>query len=131
MTSRLRIMRSNRQVQQAPSPGLNSGPTSGKAPEGCTSSQGVRVRHPLLVQFGQPPFEIVVDQRDRQIGRTIDDVNAEFAQGGGEFGRALDVDRFDAHAAIREILFGDVGWQAEARPISVHRAGGRAEAGTM
>ena len=41
LISRLRIMRSNRQVQQALSPGLNTGPTSGKTPEGCTSSQRV------------------------------------------------------------------------------------------
>src|SRR6202012_961015 len=25
-------------------------------------------RRPLLVQFSEPPFEIVVDQRDRQVG---------------------------------------------------------------
>ncbi len=37
LTSRLRFMRSARQVQQALWPGLNTGPTSGKMPEGCTS----------------------------------------------------------------------------------------------
>ena len=44
LTSRLRFIRSARQVQQAllRPPGLNTGPTSGKMPEGWTSSQGVR-----------------------------------------------------------------------------------------
>ena len=36
LTCRLRTMRSARQLQQAPSPGLNTGPTSGKMPVGWT-----------------------------------------------------------------------------------------------
>jgi hypothetical protein len=79
---------------------LNTGPTRGKA----------------LVQFGQLPFEIVVHQRNRQIGGALDDLNAEVAQGAAEFGGAAYVDRFDAHPAIAEILFRDSRRQAEARP---------------
>ncbi len=83
------------------------------------------LRHALLVQFGQPSFEIIVHQRDRQVRRAIDDANAEFAQGGTEFRRALHVDRFNAHPAISEILLRHAWRQAEARPIAGYSAGGR------
>ena len=79
---------------------------------------GRLVGHALPVHLGQPPVEIVVDQRDRELGRTLGDLNAEFAQGRGKFFGAFDIDRFDPHGAIAEILLRDLGRQAEARPIS-------------
>ena len=85
-------------------------------------------RHPLPVQLGQPPFEIVVDQGDREVRRPLDDANAEFAQGGAEFGGALHVDRFNQHATVPQILFGDSRRQAEARPVAGQRAQRRARA---
>ena len=36
-------------------------------------------RHPLLIQFGQLSFEIIVHERDRQVGRSLYDADAEFA----------------------------------------------------
>ncbi len=59
---------------------------------------------------------------DRQVRRAFDDPNAELAQRGTELGRALHVDRFNAHTAIREILLRESRWQAEARPIAVDGA---------
>ena len=41
LISRFLFIRSAMHVQQAPLPGLSTGPTSGKIPEGWTSSQGV------------------------------------------------------------------------------------------
>src|SRR5882757_1707482 len=35
------------------------------------------VRYALQVQFGQSSLEIVVHQSDRQVGRTLDDANAQ------------------------------------------------------
>jgi hypothetical protein len=46
----------------------------------------------LLVQFGQSTFEIIVHQRDRQIGGALNDANAQPAQGGPEFRFPLHVD---------------------------------------
>ena len=79
---------------------------------------GRLVGHALPVQLGQPPVKIVVHQRDRELGRTLGDLNAEFAQGRGKFFGAFDIDRFDPHGTITEILFRDLKRQAEARPIS-------------
>ena len=79
---------------------------------------GRLVGHAFPVHLGQPPVEIVVHQRDRELGRTLGDLNAEFAQGRGKFLGAFDIDRFDPHGAIAEILLRDLERQAEARPIS-------------
>jgi hypothetical protein len=94
LISRLRIMRSNRHL----------------------------VGHAFPVHLGQPPVKIVVHQCDRELGRTLGDLNAEFAQGRGKFFAAFDIDRFDPHGAIAEILFRDLKRQAETRPISSDRA---------
>ena len=85
---------------------------------------GRMIRHPPPVQFGQLSFQIVVDQRDRQVGGTLDHANAELAQRGAKRSRTLHVDRFDAHPTTSEILLGDSRWQAEARPVAGHCAGG-------
>ena len=71
LTSRLRFMRSARQVQQAPLPGLNTGPTRGKMPEGWTSSQGVRSDRCCRFNSAKSSFEIVAHQRDRQVGGAL------------------------------------------------------------
>ena len=76
------------------------------------------VRDALPVQFGQPPFEIIVHQRDCQVRRLLDDVNTKFAQGGRELGGSLNVDRLNAYATIPEIFLCAPGRQAEARPIA-------------
>ena len=124
LTSRFRIMRSKRQVQQALLPGLNTGPDQGKGAGGLHEQPGRMIRHPLPVQFGQSSFEIVVDQRDRQVGGALDDANAELAQRGAERSRTLHVDRFNAHPTISEILLRDSRRQAKARPVAGHGAGG-------
>src|SRR6185369_14484616 len=79
---------------------------------------GRLVGHALLVHIAQPTVEIVVDQRDREFWRALGDLNAELAQGRGKLLGALDVDRFDPHRAIAEILFRDFERQAETGPIS-------------
>src|SRR6185369_11412029 len=79
---------------------------------------GRLVGHALLVHIAQPTVEIVVDQRDREFWRALGDLNAELVQGRGKLLGALDVDRFDPHRAIAEILFRDFERQAETGPIS-------------
>ena len=71
LISRFRFIRSARQVQQAPLPGLNTGPTRGKMPEGWTSSHDVCVRQMLPVQLGQSVIEIIVDQPNRNFGTAL------------------------------------------------------------
>ena len=46
------------------------------------------LRQPLAVEFRKLAVEIVVHQNDGQIGRVIDDANAEFAQRGVQFALA-------------------------------------------
>jgi hypothetical protein len=80
------------------------------------------------VQFLQPAVEIVVDQRDRQVGfglLALHDVNAQRLQGGTELGCALHVDRLKAHTAFLETALRGVRQQAEARPIGADGAAGR------
>ena len=50
------------------------------------------VRHPLQVQLGQLSFEIIVDERNCQVGRILDHPNAELSQSSTQFGPALHVD---------------------------------------
>ena len=101
-------------------------PHQGKGPGGLDEQPGRMVRHMLPVQFGQSSFEIVVHQRDRQVGGSLDDANAELTQGGAEFRCTLHVDRLNAHATFLEILLRGLRRQAKARPIGGHGAGGRA-----
>ena len=79
---------------------------------------GRLVGHAFPVHLRQPPVEIIVHQRDRELGRTLGDLNSEFAQGRGKFFGAFDIDRFDPHGAITEIFLRDLERQAETRPIS-------------
>src|SRR6516225_7986007 len=102
LISRLRFMRSARQAQQALLPGLSTGPTKGQM---------------LLVQFSQPSFQIITRQRDRQVGGTLHDANAQPPQGSAELGCTLHVDRLNAHTTFLEIFLRDLGRQAQARPI--------------
>ena len=88
---------------------------------GLHQQPGRLVRHALLVQFREPPFEIIVHQRDRQIGRTLDDVDAEIAQRRTQLRRPLHVDGFDEDTAVLEVLLRYVGRQAEACPIAGDR----------
>ena len=73
-------------------PGLNTGPTRGKMPEGWTSAQGVRSDKCCRFNSASRGFEIIVHQHDRQVGGALDDANAQPAQGGPEFGLPLHVD---------------------------------------
>ena len=119
-------MRSARQVQQAPSPGREHRPHQGKNAGGLDQQPGRAVRQMLPVQFGQSSFEIVVHQRDRQVGERFDDANAELAQRGAEFRRTLHVDRLNAHTTVLEISLRGLRRQPEARPIGRRGASGRA-----
>ena len=107
-------------------PGLNTGPTRGKMPEGWTSSQGVRSDKCCRFNSASCRFEIIAHQRDRQVGGALHDANAQLAQGGAELRCALHVDRLNAHATFLEISLRDLRRQAEARPIGGRGAGGRA-----
>ena len=78
---------------------------------------GRTVRQMLPVQFGQLCFEIIVHQRDRQVGGALHEANAQLAQGSAEFLAALHVDRLNAHTTFTEIFLRDLRRQAEARPI--------------
>ena len=60
--------------------------------------------------------EIVVHQNDRQIGRVIDDPNAEFAQGPVQLRPAGRSHQFDLHAGIPQVLRGGFVSETEARP---------------
>ena len=84
------------------------------------------VRQMLPVQFGQSSFEIIVHQRDRQVGGALDDANAQPAQGGAELRCTLHVDRLNAHTTILEISLRGLRRQTEACPIGRHGASGRA-----
>ncbi len=77
----------------------------------------------LLVGLGEPSFEIVAHQRDREVGGALHHAHAHRRQGGGELARALHVDCLDADAAALEILHGGFGRNAEARPIAGDSAG--------
>ena len=80
-------------------------------------------RQMLPVQFLKSFFEIIIDQRDRQVGGALHDANAELTQGGAEFCCALHVDRLDAHTKFLEIFLRRLRQQAEARPIGGCGAG--------
>ena len=81
------------------------------------------LRQPLAVEVRKLSIEIVVHQNNGQLGRVIDDANAEFPQRGVEFARS---DRCrgwqDPHADLREILRGGFGAKPEARPIACRHA---------
>ena len=117
MISRFLFIRSARHIQQALAPGLNTGPTRGKMPEGWTSTHGAPSDKCCWFNSCQSRFEIIVHQRDRQIGGALDDANAQLAQGGPEFGCPLHVDRLNAHTTFLEISLRNLRRQAEARPI--------------
>src|SRR3954451_20845070 len=82
------------------------------------------VRHALLVQLGQSPVKIVVDQGYREIGSTLNDANPKCGEGQAEFLFAAHVERLDAHAAIIQVLLGNIRGQAQAGPIARHRLSG-------
>ena len=72
----------------------------------------------LPIQFGQPSFEIIVHQRNREDGGTLHDANAQICQTCFKLRCALHVDRVNAYAAAFQIGLGRLGRQAEARPIA-------------
>ncbi len=76
----------------------------------------------LPVHLSELPFEVVVHERDDEPGRSLGDVNPELAQRRAQFARAFDIDRFDPHRPIAQVLFGDLRRQAEACPISINGA---------
>jgi hypothetical protein len=101
-------------------------PHQGKDAGGLDEQPGRLVGQVLPVQLGQPPFEIVVDQRDRQVGGALDHANAQRGQRGAELLCALDIDRLNAHPEFAELAFHCLRRQAEARPIRARGACGRA-----
>ena len=120
LTSRLRFMRSARQVQQA---ALLPGRVGTPAPPGekCRragpAASGVRSDKCRRFNSASRAFEIIAHQRDRQVGGALDDANAQLSQRGAEFLGALHVDRLDAHATVLQIAFSVRRRQPEARPI--------------
>jgi hypothetical protein len=81
------------------------------------------LRQPLAVEVRKPSIEIVVHQNNGQLGRVIDDPNAEFPQRGVEFARSDRCrDWHDSHADLREIVRGGFGVKPEARPIACRHA---------
>ena len=131
MISRLRVMRSARQRPAgALAPGLNTGPTRGKMPEGWTSSQGVSIRQMLPVQFGQPRFEIIAHQRDGQVGGALTTRTPSAFKAAPSSVGALHVDRLDAHTTFLEISLRGLRQQAEARPVGVRAFADERAAGT-
>ena len=107
-------------------PGLNTGPTRGKMPEGWTSSQGVWSDKCCRFNSASRSFEIIAHQRDRQVGGALYDANAQPAQGDAELRCTLHVDRLNAHTTFLEISLRGLRRQTEARPIGGRGAGGRA-----
>src|SRR3954447_4239615 len=77
----------------------------------------------LLVQFGQPSFEIVAHQRGRQVRRALYDANAEIAEGLAEFTLSVHVERMNAYPALAQVFLGDLGRQPKAGPIAGHSIG--------
>src|SRR5262249_34996596 len=82
------------------------------------------IDHPLPVEFGQAPFEVVIDQGDRQVSRALDNDNAQTAQRRGQLSGALDVERFYPHATSPEIFFRLARWKPETGPIGGNGACG-------
>ena len=117
-------MRSERQVQQALSPGAEHRPHQGKNAGGLDQQPGRAVRQMLPVQLSQACVEIIAHQRDGQIGRALHDANAEPAQRGGKLLCTLHVDRLNADAAGLETFLHGLRRQAEACPVGGDGAGG-------
>ena len=64
-----------------------------------------------------PAFKIVVDQRNCQVGRALDEADAKIPQGGPEFARTGHIDRANACTKTLEVFFSGLRWQPEASPI--------------
>src|SRR5262249_44685155 len=77
----------------------------GKNARGLNEQPWSMVRDMPPIQFVHSFFKVVVDQRDGQVGRTLHDANAQLAQGGAAYRRALYVERVEAHPTILQILF--------------------------
>src|SRR4051794_7659972 len=73
------------------------------------------------VQIGKLRFKIVVDQRNCQVGRALDEADAELPQGGPEFARTGHVDRANACTKTLEVSLSGFRWQPEAGPIGCAR----------
>ena len=84
------------------------------------------IRQMLPVQFTQARIEIIVHQRDREVGRTFQDAHAQLGQRGAKFSGTSSVNRLNAHRAVSKIVLGDVGRQPKARPIRCRNTGGGA-----
>ena len=101
-------------------------PHQGKNAGGLNERPRRAIRQMLRVQFVQAGFEIIVHQRDRQLGGALDDPNAQTSQGRAEFRFPLHIEGSNGHTTFLEILLRGPGRQAEARPIGGADATGRA-----
>ena len=79
----------------------------------------------LPVQLFEFPFEIIVDQDDREVGGAIDDANPQFAQRRAKLLGALGVDRLNAHLALLQIFRRHLQRNAQRRPIAGGGVDGR------
>src|SRR5664279_3949660 len=71
----------------------------------------------LPVHLCQLGFEVIIDQGDRHVGRTLDHANAELFQSRFEFRCAIDSNRLNADTTFLEIFLRCLRREAEARPI--------------
>src|SRR3954470_13185325 len=69
------------------------------------------------VQIGKPSFKVVIDQRNCQVGRALDQADAKIPQGGPEVTRTGHINRANACTKTLEVFFSGLRWQPEAGPI--------------
>ena len=82
---------------------------------------GLSFREMAAVHGRESGIEVVVDQRDREVGRSLNETHAEALQGAFELGLALRVDRLHANPRLAQIARGHLLRQAERRPIGIGR----------
>ena len=77
---------------------------------------------PPAVEFRELAFEIIADQGDGQIAAALHDPDAENVQRLLQRPRAADPEGFDLNGDFLQIFRGDVGRQAETRPVGRRNA---------
>ena len=88
-----------------------------KDARGLDQQPGRTLRQVLLVQFSQFSVEVVVHQRDGQVGRALHHAHPELTERSGKLLRAFHVNRLKAYATPLQVFLRSLGREAEARPI--------------
>ena len=86
-------------------------------PEGWTSSQGVLFAKCCWFSSAEFSVEVVVRQRDGQVGRALHHAHPELTERSGKLLRAFHVNRLKAYATPLQVFLRSLGREAEARPI--------------